>query len=302
MPVICYTSGMDESEWNYIRQFRYPATAMFVAGSLLLIFSAVLWYLAVFDAPRTVYDTMLERNLRTDSVVIRQVSGEIDGIKVDKRTDVQYGANALLRIKASSTIVASGTSVSTETVADTSQEYNRYTAIKTGEGGNPVDASGILNKWAEGASGATAYSETLLRPYGMPMGQLTSDARSKLVGRNPGDVFKTDYKVTKGSLEGRPTYTYEVRIQPEAYVGYLKSYAEGLNLHELDKIDPAAARQTPPIPVKLTVDVASRRLVTADYTSLGYKETFTDYNLPRTIERPKPEVSAEALQSLVTQL
>lgn len=284
---------------------RSPAFLMFIGGIVLLIFSGWLWWGKVYSSPRAVFWGMLENNLSTMAVTGKQVNQNANGLKVTKTSQLYFGAQNLVRIQADTTAIASGTSVKTETIATPAQEFNRYISVKAGakEGAAVPDLSSVLNKWADGADGSTAFAQTALRPYGLPFANLPADDRDMLMKQlRDNTIFETDYKVQRSVENGRPIYTYDVRIQPVAYIAFIKTYARSLGFKELDSVQPSAAQGSPAIETKISVDARSHRLAKIEYPGQGYSETYGDYNIARKITLPKAQITGQRLQELVAGL
>jgi hypothetical protein len=261
------------------------------------------WYKSIYSDPRRVFNAMLENSLRTTSVT-KQVLQEGDDQSLDQKVRLQVGEDHVAQgyTLLSQSGLASA-KVTTESIGTPTEDYVRYRSIETeqkNQGGKDLDFSQIIGVWGKTESSESTsgelYNESVLGV--IPIGNLSAENRKKLLNKAEElGVYKVEFQnVNKGSLNGRPTYEYTVKVLPEAYVSFLKTYADMVGLTHLKNVNPANYSNAEAIEFKVAVDVRTRRLANITYAS-GRQEKYTAYGTGVDVALPKDTVSIEELQT-----
>lgn len=266
-----------------------------LGGVILLFFAIWLNWTQVHENSYNVFWGMLGNNLSTTSVS-KTVNESGSNGDVVQNVSMNYGLHNDVYI--STLIKSANATVKTAGIGTTDTNYQKYVSVKATPGSTAKlpDFTQSIGKWVKQATGGSSgqpslFSQVALGLEGgnvLPMASLTSDQRVKLLDYlHSNTVFQTDYsKVQKHSENGRPVYTYNVTVEPVAYVGLEKQFAEYLNIKDLDKVDPNNYESSKPLNLKLSVDAHSQRLVKTDYVGAKHTEEFSDYGILHKISVP----------------
>lgn len=284
---------------------RAQRTRIFWLVILLIavLFGLNAWYKSFYSEPRAVFNAMIENSLRTGSVT-KQIVQEDQSQSLDQTVRLQAGEThrAQSVTMLSQTGLASA-EVVTESIGTATGDFVRYRSINTdqkGANGNDLDFSRVLGIWGktEGSESTSGelYNEMALSV--IPLGNVPQSSRRKLMQIvSDLDVYKVEYaNVKRGTVNGRPSYEYTVKVNPEDYVTFLKAYAEAVGLTHLKNINPANYASADAIEFKVTVDVRTRRLSSVTYAN-GRQERYLSYGTHADVELPKDAVTVEELQS-----
>lgn len=208
--------------------------------------------------------------------------------------------------------------VKTETISTPTRDSVRYTSVTTEQKtklGKPFDFSPILGKWAASdlkntstTSSATGlFAQTALGVLGgnlLPQANISADQRKDLLKHLHNEVvFDTSYTdVKKTKQNGRPIYTYTVKIQPVAYVGFEKAFAQYLGLKVLDDIDPNKYQNESAIKVNVSVDAWSHQLRAIIFPGQDHQESYTSYGVNSSVSTPNATITGAELQSLLSKI
>lgn len=296
-------------------QRKYLPEWLFASGVMLLVVSAFIWWVGVYESPYNVYWGMLEDALATSSVTKHTVEGS-STTKLDQYIGEQFGTDSFAYGR--TTLTNTDSTVKTEMVGTMETDYVRYTSIQTtqkNKQGKSFDFSQVLGKWGQApavnapAQGQTApfFVQSMLGLGGgnlIPIANLTPEQRQMLLKQlHDNVVFSPTFNnVKKGTFDGRSVYTYSVDVEPVAYVGFEKAFATDLGIKTLDSIDPNSYQGQQPLKVQLTVDIRSHHLVEVNYVGVQHQEFFSSYGVPVQAPTPKATMSAQALQGLVNKI
>jgi hypothetical protein len=261
------------------------------------------WYKSIYSDPRRVFNAMLENSLRTTSVT-KQVLQEGDDQSLDQKVRLQVGENHVAQgYTLLSQAGLASAKVTTESIGTPTEDYVRYRSIETdqkNEDGEELDFSEIIGVWGKTESSESTsgelYNESVLGV--IPVGNLPADKRKELLNKAEElGVYKVEFQnVTRGNINGRPSYEFTVKVLPEAYVNFLKTYAEMAGLTHLENVNPANYANAEAIEFKVAVDIRTRRLASITYAS-GRQEKYTAYGTGVDVDMPTDTVSIEELQS-----
>ncbi len=288
-----------------------------VAAGIILVLTAWLWWTKVSVDPQRVFNGMLEQSLTTTSVTLHlEQSGQ--GVRTRQAIQFQLGAQNFAR--ATTNIMQSGNTVSTETIGTQDYDYTRYTKIDTTSktsSGKPVDTSHILHTWAKATPEDAAKNHIVpllpqavlgvglpLGSLAVPMGNVDPDQRHALLEQIRDDrVYDVNFgKVEKRRVNGRTAYAYPVTLQPITYVRMMQNFAADLGLTQLEKIDPNFFSGAEPLHLTFVIDAHARQLIEVDYPPTNYKERYSGYGVRGNLQLPHHTISSDELQKRLSAL
>lgn len=268
---------------------------------VLVIFGAWLWWQGVYTSKDDVFKAMLSNSLSTRGVT-KTITQENEGGSVTQKAQAQYGAQNVVQVKTeiNQKSEEGDTKVVTNTIATPSENFVRYTEIKTPQDAEKkLDFSALVNQWgkqvkAEG--GASVFSEATL---GIVLfGNLPADKRNELLAMMPDDrVYKVDYSTVESqNLDGRSVYKYNVEIQTQKYVELLKKYDEMLGIGFTNDLNPEDYAGAPPVKATMYVDKLSRTLAKLEYQEGARSEIFSAYGIQSDVEIPEQAIGQTELE------
>lgn len=255
---------------------------------------------------------MVNNSMRLSGIT-KKVSQTADGQQVDQITQVQIGPETrVLTQTRLSELSATPTVIVTQTIGTPTTDYTRYVSVDTKQtkpNGQPLDFTNVLGVWGSSTAGTIStstsgqlYNETILGV--IPFGNLNQTKRHKLQQLiRKQNVYEVDYKNVARSLEsGRPTYTYQVTVDAQAYVTLLKQFGNAVGLNHMADLNPADYATSERLPFTVAVDVWSREVKRIVYGDGGRTEEYSGYNAVKPIEIPKTVVTVQELQSRLQSL
>jgi len=285
-------------------------SVIFITASIILAIAIGAWFRLVYTRPAATFNRMLNTMLSTTGVS-KKITQTQDGQQISQ--DVQLTAQPVARVHSLSVLKQGdgGTVITTENVGTLTADYVRYADIKTSQktaDGKAFDFKTVLGIWGKAdakdpeSGGAQLFNQTVLGV--VPVGNLNAAARQKLMNQIVKDkVYSVDYaSVARNRVAGRPQYSYDVTVQPVAYVGMLKSYAREIGIKELESVDPAQYKETPPLKFNFIVDVWSGQLQTINYIDSERSETYSSYGARLRIETPVAQTTVQDIQTRLQKL
>lgn len=273
---------------------------LLVLSILALITTFILWWFVVYQSPSNVFNGMIKNNFATTGYTRHVISNE-NGLEADELTQVQSGGKNIVRTK--TTLKQGGDTVTTDAISSDSAEYVRYINIDTNrkdQNGKQMDFSKAVNVWGKSETNGPSQNFSQMLFGTIPMGNATPEVREELIKFiDKHTVFSVNYDSVKTEkVNGRKAYVYEVQLLPQTYVEMLKLYGKGVGLGEqVAQLDPSKYAEAQPTDLRLTVDVASRRLVSLEFPgNANRKETYSSYGIVQDVELPKKTISTEELQ------
>jgi hypothetical protein len=274
---------------------------LFVATAIVIFaVSGWAWWHYIRSNPERTFFSAVENSLRNTgmSKTITQESGDQKLNQV-----VQYSVGSQNAAHGFMTVSQSGetsASIKTEVISNPTAEYVRYTNIQTDQkkpSGDAMDFSKLVGIWGktEASRGGDLFNETVLGV--VPAGNLSAEKRQSLMHFiHDKQVYK--FESAERAIEnGRPVYTYDVTVAPEAYVGMLKEFGRAMGMSQLESVDPSNYKDAEPLTFKLKVDVWGQQLTGITYAGGQRNETLGSYGIPRKIDVPKDSVPIDELQT-----
>lgn len=267
------------------------------------------WHNVRSNPERTLY-AAIENNFRVRSLT-RQVTQGNDTQKLEQDillvTSPEPSAHGFTAISQSGEVEAT---VRTEAISTASQEFVRYTEIKTSQKntkGETLDFGELVNVWGKTSSDQTGqpgelFGESVLGA--VPTANLTAAQRSQLMKTvRSKDVYKFDEKSLERKIQdGRPTYVYDVTVAPSAYIELLKQFGGMVGLKQLENLDPEQYADAQPLQFKLTVDVWSQRLTGIEFADGERTERMNGFGINHEVDIPKESIPVEELQAKLQQV
>ena len=290
---------------------RKPLITFYALGVVLLLVAGGGWLYKQATDPERIFWGAIEQGMRTNGVTIKATqANQGNGSNIEQTLQYSLGANS--RSHALTKLTQGKTVVKNEMIGTPSADFNRYLSITTDQksaDGGDLDFSKLIGVWASGLQPQLFAQATLGTglPIGgmvVPIGSLTPEQRAKVMKViRENNVYAIDFsKAKKQSAGGRSQYVYDVKIKPTGYARLMKTFAEGVGLHELDQLDPDAYKGQPDLSLKITVDAKARNVVTVALPENDYKQTYSSYDVPVTVNIPQKPISATELQDRLRNL
>ena len=283
---------------------------IYAVGGVLLVGAACLWCVKVSMNPERVFWNTIAQGLATPGVTIK-AEQTTSGRTLQQIVQYSLGGSNMSHLLA--TLRQGDTIIRNEMIGTPKADYTRYLSIKTDQkkaDGGAIDFSSVLGVWARSDTSTQLFSQSVLGTalplggMGVPIGNLNPKARADLVRQIRDDkAYAVSFgSVAKKHTNGRTIYTYDVRIEPAAYVALMKRFAQSVGLHDLDQLDPAQYRGQEPVSLKLDIDARAKQVVALTLPDVGYTQTYSGYGLSVQQALPKHTVTGSRLQELLTNL
>lgn len=191
-----------------------------------------------------------------------------------------------------------------EVISTPTEEYIRYVENST------LDKdSKALGVWAKNDSQGESnqsFGQLALFLTLFPMGNVPSQDRATLIAfAKENTVYSPDVKnVIEETVNGRKVLTYKVSVQLQSYAAMVQQFATSIGLADAaGGISPADYAGTPPVPLEVSIDPISRRIVRVmnpgDDTTV---EAYRGYGISsQVVDIPKNALSTVQLQELLQQ-
>jgi hypothetical protein len=286
-----------------ISQFS-KLTWLLLLGLIWLIAAVVLWWYVVYLNPRNVFSGMLSNNFSTVGYT-RDATSIQDGLTTHEIAQIISAGPTVLH---SVTTLKQGKDfVKTEAINTSSDNYIRYADIQTqtkGPNGKPLDFTKAKNVWAKSPADAGSNQTVAQLLLGIfPMGNVPAEKRGDLLKTlHQQKAFTVDFnKVKKTHVHGRLAYTYNVMLHSQPYVVMLKQYGTAIGLKDqVSALNPAEYKSDPPTPLIVTVDAASRRIMTLQYPKATDRvEHYGAYGIVKPVPLPEKTITTDELQKIL---
>lgn len=280
-----------------------------IAAAVLLVAVGWLGVRWQHDPNRAFWD-MLANNLATPGVtrVLQQTN---QGLSVSQYTQLNFGAHPTAH--ALTVFTQNGGTIATEEISDASHDFVRYQKIVTPyktTTGKPLDASGVVGKWARldpGSKLGSTISSGLLEQslFGiLPIANLDSTNRAHLLDyMRTNDVFSYDAgKVKAATVDGHRVYEYKVSIKPAPYVALMQQFGKLVGAKQYDALDPNNYSRAAAIVVMAAVDTTSHQLVELEQTAGGQLEHYKAFGATTPAALPRATLTTSELEQRITDL
>lgn len=282
-------------------------TAVWTAVLLALVLFGVsgwFWWTRVFTDADRVFADMLAKNLSTQSVT-RKVAQKDQSSSVDQTIYVSFRPPEIIS-RTRSVLSEKGadrqtTTVTTETIGTKNDDFVRYVSAEGTEdlavAGNLDNVLGVWSKRSGDANfGGTAFLNEAAFSL-VPFGNLSPEKRRELLNFiNDKNVYQLS-QAKRSFVDGRYVYVYNVSVDPVALVESLAKYVELTGVGDVSQLNPASFEGAAPVNLTMTVDIASRQLLSLDFPATGRTETIESRGTYHEIELPENAIPFEELQN-----
>ena len=276
-----------------------------LVSALLLAIVIYFWWTTVYTTPEKVFRGMLERNFSTTGYT-REISIKDNNLTQKQYSQIQSGADhiAFSRIDSRSD---SGDVQVAEVISTPQEDFVRYIelAYRNAEG-ELQDTSDAVGVWARQDSGGNlsqSYAQlTLFRTY-FPIGNVDTRERANLLRLIEQDtVYEVNFADAKRqNVNGHDVYTYQVTVQLQPYTDMIKSFGRATGQGAIvEGLDPAQSAGTEPVPLEVSVSVASRQLVQVKYSGSEISETYDGFGIQPEVTIPQEFITTQELQQRVS--
>ena len=281
-----------------------------IIALLLLAASLTTWWRLVHNNPTNVFKRMLATSLATPAVSKR--IHQVDDSQVLDQVSALTAAPQQA-VRSLSVLQQTGevqTSITTESIGTPTTDFVRYTDIhttQTNAGGKAFDFNSVLGLWgksdpANPSSGdPQLFNQTVLGV--VPLANVPQPQRTQLLRQiNDDKVYQLGADVKRQLVHGRPVYSYDVSVEPMAYVAMLKAFARSLGITQLEQVDPAQYADSEPLKFTFDIDVWSGQLTRVAYVGSERTETYGGYGARLQVEQPASSIGIDELQARLQQL
>lgn len=277
-------------------------TILLALSTLAFILMAYVWWTQVHTTPENVFRGMIERNLRTSGYT-RIISIEESDLTQTQFSQVQTGAEHIAFSRIDS-VTTTGDKQVAEVIATPTEDFVRYLDLEYQDAeGNEVDTTNAENVWARQENSgdlSQSYAQlTLFRTY-FPMGTMSSAERNKILQQiEQNTVYNVNYdEARRENIDGKDVYTYDVTVQLQAYTDMIKMFGNAIGQSDIVAgLDPAQSAGSEPVPLKVSVDIASRQLVQVTYSgSESISEKYSGFGIKTPISIPEEFITTLELQ------
>jgi hypothetical protein len=274
--------------------WAYAAAGLFIALLGWLFFS---WRQSA--TPQAILWTMLDNNLATSSVTC-QITDTSNGADRHEYVRLRFGAQNSAQSFA--TLTDKNTTVTTESITTPTDNYVRYTAVKTNTkntNGQSLNFKPLLNVWGhqKPAQNMAAFGQASRQACGLPFASLSHEQRGQIIAAaKQSKAFSFD-SAKHVTVHGRQAYQYELNIAPVPYVTYLKSVARALGTNDLQEVVPTSYAGLATSHLTVTVDIARKQLVSVGFPGTKHSASVTDYGLNAPLALPQETIPLTSLQS-----
>jgi len=290
-------SGVSNSQ-NNLRLFQS------LAALLVIILGGWWWHIAHQSSTQVFWD-MMNNNLVTASVTKHDVQ-TTQGTSTNQYTQLQFGM--LNAAHGLSTVKQQATTVVSETIGTSKNDYSRYLSIKTSQkttSGKTVDASKFTGIWGKtssppaGQPASVQYFQQGVLGV-VPFGNFTSSQRHNLIKLMQSDKTYSLGTINSTTDNGQAVYVYMVNISPAGLISVLQQYAKDLGLGDIG-LDPSQYAGSATVEAQFTVAKLSHQLMKVHYVSNNQDETYTSQGLEQPVTLPAKTIPIADLQNRVEQ-
>jgi len=291
---------------------KKPLLSLYILGSLFILIGGWVWWAKVSTNPQRVFWGTIEQSLATSAVTIE--ASQTSTTSSIHQT-VQYSFGAANITHSLTTLKEGNTTVVDELIGTPTTDYTRYASIATTQktkSGKPLNVASVTGIWAKNSTNGKGqlFSQATLGtglPIGgiaIPIADFNQSTRGTLLQEiKNATVYEVSYNtVKKQTVDGRLRYTYNVAVEPVAYVELMQRFAQALGLHDLDSLDPSKYVGQSALQMQITIDVRSHHVVTASLPAAGATQTYSSYDVPVSVTVPANTITLQALQQRLTAL
>jgi hypothetical protein len=272
--------------------------------SIFIVVGGIFWYKQIYTDPAHVFWGMVNNNLSTISLT-KDISQNGTNATSQEHTMLAFSPSPLVRdIKEISTKNADNSSIiKIESIGTPTDTYQHYVQIKQSSktGKKSPDYSKVYSLWLKN-SGSNQHETQLFSNAvysAMLFGKLQLSQRNQTVGYLK-DAYHVDFaQVKKESVNGRKTYSYNVKLGLRNYAKAANFYAKSLGLPNAGQINPSNYKPTDEVSLVFSVDVLSRQAKSIKYLSSGSSEKYSTYGVVPNFKPPAHTVSYNTLQKTV---
>lgn len=283
--------------------FKQLIILMILITLILFGFGGYVYYKQIFTNPDRVLNAMLNKSLQVNSIQRKTVQAGSQSATTQTYYNTfspQVAVESHVELREGDIKSGRVTKVTNETIATPTKDFIRYTSVTLPEGSNKRDFGKILNQWAKREKNeqtgepVTFFDQSIFAV--VPFGSLDPGQRKKVTDEvNSTNLY--DYKSAKVSYDkGRPIMEYSIDLKPESLLKVLSVYADVTGYGDKEQLNPEQYKDSPAVPVKITVDLLSRHVRQVQYTGAQQVDRYGSYGLSRNITLPTQTIGIDELQ------
>lgn len=274
---------------------------LLVIATIWFVVAAGFWWKLVYTNPEKVFWDTIGNNFST-SGYSRLTSMKSEDMSQLSASQIQFGQQYVAETHITGN--SSEAKYKAEVISTPTDEYIRYV-----ENSSLAKDSKALGVWAKNDSGgesSQSFSQLTLFLTLFPMGYVPAAERSDLVAfARDNTVYSPDVEnIVEEEVNGRKVLTYKVSVQLQTYAAMVQQFASATGQTDaVGGISPSDYADTPPVPLEVSIDPISRRIVRVmnpgDDTTV---EAYRGYGIStKMVQIPKDALSTVQLQELLQQ-
>jgi hypothetical protein len=283
---------------------KHAIIGAIIIALILIGFSGWLWWTKILINPDRVLDDALAKSLQINSVSRTVTQGDANS-NVNQTAYLSFFAPTITAESTSKLTQKASqrkdVSVTTQTIGTNQADYVRYASV---DGAENLPGAEVFQKvvgtWAKREENSAAKdSLTFLNESLFSIvvfGNIDNDARAHLLKMMSDKKLYHYTSVSRTVDNYRPVFVYDMTIKPADLIDVLAEYAKITGAVKADQFNAADYVNAPAIPIKLTIDIASRNVLKIDYASTARTEVYSGHNLYRQINFPTDTISVDELQ------
>ena len=299
---------MDVMRVQHFRRTTFTNTSFLVSLLVLAILWFIIafgfWWKLVYTNPERIFWDAIANNFST-SGFSRLTSYQDQEASELSASQIQYGQRNIAETHI--TVNAPGMKQKAEVISTPEEDYLRYVQFSSDdEGSGKSKALGVWAKSDGSGDLRQSFGQLTLLLSLFPMGYVPADERDDLVNyAKSNSVYNPEVDtVIKETIDGRSVYTFKVTVQLQTYADMLQQFAQATGQADAAAdISPADYADVAPIPLEVSIDPLSRRIVRVmnpgDDTTV---EAYRGYGISsKVVEVPQKYLSTSELQELLQQ-
>ncbi len=268
---------------------------MFVVGL------AIYWFQVFYMEPNRTFWGAVDNALTTNGVV-KLTTQDQAGVTIDTFNRLSFNptlkAHSLKKITDNTATPASKLTV--ETIGTKSNDYQRYSQIeRTLQNGKKIDYSAVYPLWINATSSSHQPQQLKNSLFGyLLFGNLPLPQREPILA-SLSKAYQPHF-VKRTAENGRRAYTYNVKLNMEAFAEAAQKYGLLLGLPGAGQIKPSAYDKSTAVELQIVIDAPSRQLISIKNSSSGSsEEKYSGYGIVDTVKPPQKTASLQDLQNAI---
>lgn len=275
-----------------------------VVAAVLAVGTSYVWFTRVYMDGERRFWLAIDNSLSTPSVV-RTLEQGGSGNKVVQDYRFHYAPVRLIENKVEFTekSATTDTSITTEGIITTSDQYLRYTDFSSDDGNS---LGPVLGQWAVQSPAPLQAEEARLNYLSEQVtlaifGNFGPNYRAELIEKlKSQNVYKGELNSpAEQVIDGEDMLVYAVQVDLRAYAGLLRQAFVDAGYGDFPPLDPEGYREGSTVSAQFIVRKKDNAFVTISFG--GRTESYSNYGVVKQVDVPEGSISIDELQRRVEQ-